>query len=390
MIMHFSSFVFNCPTKVLFGEHESASLTTFADELGIKKPLLITDRFLMEHGVIAPIIESLEDSGFDYETFLDVPPDSDIDAVNKAAEFGREKGCNSIIAVGGGSVLDTAKVVNVCLTLGSDLMANQGLNIIESKLSPFVAVPTTAGTGSEVSFVAAIKDSKQERKLVFGSRFLAPDLAILDPTLLASLPRGLTAATGMDAVTHAIESAACAVTKSPLTESISLESLKILFKFLPKAVQDGNDMEARSATLIASTMAGMAFTNSGVGIIHALAHATGAIFKTHHGLTNAVFLSHGMRFNKPESKSIYAKVARALEFTDSRNDDTACDILIDKFEELMNELDIPKDLKSIGVEKMDSELSEKWSNLVLEDPSIMFNPRYATTEDVLDIFERAY
>ena len=104
MIMHFSSFVFNCPTKVLFGEHESASLTTFADELGIKKPLLITDRFLMEHGVIAPIIESLEDSGFDYETFLDVPPDSDIDAVNKAAEFGREKGCNSIIAVGGGSV----------------------------------------------------------------------------------------------------------------------------------------------------------------------------------------------------------------------------------------------------------------------------------------------
>lgn len=388
--MKLNSFIFNCPTRVMFAEHESASIASYAEDMGIIKPLLVSDRGLVENGVLEPVIESLSDSGIPYETFYEVPPDSDIDCVNKAAEFAREKECNSIIAVGGGSVLDTAKVVNLCLNQGSDLLANQGLNILHERLSPFIALPTTAGTGSEVSFVAAIKDRCEKRKLVFGSRFLAPDLAILDPTLLLSLPSKLTAATGMDALTHAIEALACSVTQSPLTEILSIEAMRLLFEHLQRATRNGDDIDARAGTLVASTMAGIAFTNSGVGIIHALAHATGALFKTHHGLTNAIFLPHGMRFNKEESCHVYARAARSLGYAGRQNDDTACDILIGKVEELMESISIPPQLRTIGVPAMEGELLEHWSELVLEDPSIMFNPRYATTEDVIDIYERAY
>ncbi|MCA9818718.1 MAG: iron-containing alcohol dehydrogenase, partial [Cyanobacteria bacterium HKST-UBA01] len=128
-----NSFIFNCPTRVMFAEHESASIASYAEDMGIIKPLLVSDRGLVENGVLEPVIESLTDSGIPYETFYEVPPDSDIDCVNKAAEFARDKECNSIIAVGGGSVLDTAKVVNLCLNQGSDLLANQGLNILHER-----------------------------------------------------------------------------------------------------------------------------------------------------------------------------------------------------------------------------------------------------------------
>lgn len=374
----------------MFGEHESASISTFADELGIGSPLIITDKYLLENGITQKVLDGLDDAGIKYHIYSDVPPDSDTECVNKASAYARDNGCDSLIAIGGGSVLDTAKVVNMGMSLDKNIFENQGLNIIQKKLNPLVAVPTTAGTGSEVSFVATIKDARENRKLVFGSRFLAPELAILDPVLTLSLPPKLTAATGMDALTHAIEALACSVTYSPFTESLAIEALRLLLEFLPRATECGEDMEARSNTLIASTMAGVAFTNSGVGIIHALAHATGAKFKTHHGMTNAIYLPHGMRFNKSESKDVYAKVSRALKFSDKESDDKASDLLIEGFEKLMQQLKIPDNLKELGIPDMNEQELESWSGLVLEDPAIMFNPRYATEEDVIEIFKRAY
>lgn len=385
-----NNFLFNCPTKILFGEHESASIATYAQDLNIKNPLIVTDSLLMENGLLDKILRSLDEDKIPYTVFTDVPPDSDTDSVNRAASIARGKACDSVISVGGGSVLDTAKVVNIGMSLGTDTLDNQGLNAIENKLAPAIAIPTTAGTGSEVSFVASIKDSKEKRKLIFGSRFLAPDIAILDPVLTKSLPPKLTAATGMDAVTHAIESIACIITNSPFTYSLSIESLRLLFDNLPAATESGDDIEVRSAVLIASTMAGVAFSNSGVGIVHALAHATGALFQTHHGVTNAVFLPHGMRFNKPYIEEIYARVARDLGFANNENNSKAADILIERFEALMESLDIPKNLQSLGVSNMDNSKLDTWTKLVLEDPAIMFNPRYATEEDVVEIYKRAY
>src|SRR5262249_42161279 len=159
-----------------------------------------------------------------------------------------------------------------------------------------IAVPTTAGTGSEVSAVAMVKDHEQGTKLVFGSRFLFPDVAILDPKLLLSLPPKLTAATGLDALTHALESYVASTTNA-LADGLSLEAMRLIFANLPRATRDGADLEARSATLVGSMMAGLAFTNAGVGIVHAIAHSVGGRYGSHHGITNAVLLPLGMEFN---------------------------------------------------------------------------------------------
>src|SRR5579883_2794625 len=360
-----NNFVFQVPTKVCYGEYLSSTALEVVKELGANKPLVLTDKVLLEAGILKDILATL---GAEPVVFSDVPADSDVDCVNSAAELGRSKGCDSVIAVGGGSVMDTAKAVNICLSMGGDIMDYQGLNVLQERLKPFVAIPTTSGTGSEVSFVAMVKDNRDLRKLVFGSRFLAPDAALLDPTLLVSLPPRLTAATGLDALTHSIESMVATITNSPFTDALSIEASRLIFQYLPTATKNGDDMEARGATLVASTMAGAAFTNAGVGIIHALAHATGARFKTHHGITNAVYLSHGMRFNLEYSSAIYARLARALGFSSSLDDNECSEALIERVEKLLDDVGLPHDLRALGVPKMIGDQLNEWANLVLEDP----------------------
>ena len=242
-------FVFHCPTRVYFGEHTAATAAEVAKEYGATKTLIVTDEVLVKAGVLQPILGGFKES--EYVLFTDVPPDSDVGCVNNAANFARQAKCNAILAVGGGSVLDTAKVVNVCLSLGGELLEYQGLNNLSQKLLPLIAVPTTAGTGSEVSMVAMVKDHAEEKKLLFGSRFLAPDVADTDPMPLVSLPPRLTAATGLDAITHNIESYSAMISNSVFTDALCLESMRLLFESLPRATTHGDDLEARAATLVA-------------------------------------------------------------------------------------------------------------------------------------------
>jgi alcohol dehydrogenase len=200
-------FIFHTPTKISFGEDTASGVGELLVEFGGTQPLLVTDANLQKAGVLKPILLGLKDSGIGEPIIFDkVPPDSDIACVREAVEAARQGGCDCVIAVGGGSVLDTAKVANIGLTLEGDLLDYEGMNTLAGRLLPLIAVPTTAGTGSEVSAVAMIKDHEQQKKMMFGSRFLFPDVAVLDPKLLVSLPPRLTAATGMDALTHAIES----------------------------------------------------------------------------------------------------------------------------------------------------------------------------------------
>lgn len=386
-----NTFVFQSPTKVCFGENSAATAYDVVKDFGGNRPLLLTDRFLIENNLIGSILESLKDGGMQEPLiFSDVPPDSDVECVNSASRFAFEQDCDSIIAVGGGSVMDTAKATNICLSLGGDLLDYQGLNNIENPLKPLVAIPTTAGTGSEVSFVAMIKNSDENRKLVFGSRYLAPDAAILDPMLLVSLPPKLTAATGLDALTHCLEALVATVTNSVVSDALAIEAARLIFNYLPRATTNGDDIEARSQTLVASTMAGIAFSNSGVGIVHALAHATGARFNTHHGITNAVYLPHGMRFNLEYTSEIYGRVARQLGFSNSMDDNEASDALIKAVEHLLEEVGLPSELKAIGVPEMNEADLEEWVNLVVEDPAIIFNPREATPDQIIEIYKRAY
>ncbi len=381
-------FVFHCPTKVNFGEHMAATAADVVKEYGGTKALIVTDAVLVKTGVLQSVLSGFSES--EYLLYTDVPPDSDIQCVNAAAKLAREAGCDCILAVGGGSVLDTAKVVNICLSLGGELMEYQGLNNLAQKLLPLIAIPTTAGTGSEVSMVAMVKDNQENKKLMFGSRFLAPDTAILDPILTVSLPAKLTAATGMDAVTHNIESYTALISNSVFTDAMCVESMRLLFQYLPRATVRGDDLEARAATLVASTMAGAAFTNSGVGIVHALAHATGAKFGTHHGMTNSILLPHGMNFNLDVVSTRYASLARALGLTSSTNDEEAAHAMIGAVEQLSARIGLPSRLRDLGVPELkDTQLGEL-AFLASTDPAIMFNPKESSVDDIVALYERAY
>lgn len=387
-------FVFHTPTRVYFGEDSASSCGDFLRELGGKKVLMVADAFLEKSGALKPLIESIREStGSAPILFTDVPSDSDIDCVNNATAIARTHQCDAFVAVGGGSVIDTAKVINICLSFGGEVMDYQGLNIIERKLYPLIAVPTTAGTGAEVSFVAMVKDHGEGKKLMFGSRFLAPDVAILDPLMIVSLPAKLTAATGIDAITHGIECYVASGTYSVFTDAICLEALRLLFEFLPQATVDGGNIEARGATLVASCMAGVAFTNSGVGITHALAHAVGAKYATHHGMTNAVFLPHGMRFNLDTVYPRYARIAQFLGFADEENngDELAlANLLVNKVEALLEKLQLPLTLRELGVPEFSDENLAELTDLAAADPAIMFNPREASSDDLTQLLKRAY
>lgn len=381
-------FVFHCPTKVSFGEHMAATAADIVREYGGKKTLIVTDAVLAKTSVLKPILSSFAEN--EYIVFSDVPSDSDVDCVNRGAQLARNEKCDSILAVGGGSVLDTAKVINICLSQGGELLDYQGLNNLSERLLPMVAIPTTAGTGSEVSMVAMVKDNSEGKKLLFGSRFLAPDAAILDPTLIVSLPAKLTAATGLDAVTHAVESYTAVISNSLFTDALCVDALRLLFEHLPRATKHGDDLEARAATLVASTMAGVAFTNSGVGIVHALAHATGAKFGTHHGLTNAIFLPHGMHFNLDVVAARYASLARVLGFSTSSNEEEAARAFIQAVEQLSARVGLPNRLRDAGVPELKDTQLDELAFLASTDPAIMFNPKESSVEDIIEIYERAY
>jgi alcohol dehydrogenase len=396
-------FTFHTPTRIDFGEDTASGVGDILAEFGSSHPLLVTDANLQQAGVLRPILEGLESSGIESPTIFDrVPSDSDIASVREAVKAARAAGCDSVIAVGGGSVLDTAKVANIGLTFEGDILEFEGMNTLESRLRPMIAIPTTAGTGSEVSAVAMIKDHEQHKKLLFGSRYLFPDVAVLDPKLLVSLPARLTAATGMDALTHAIESFV-AMTKNSPSDALCLEAMKLIFSNLPRATKHGADLDARSAMLVGSMMAGLSFTNAGVGIVHALAHAFGAKFGIHHGLANAIFLPYGMEFNKEQVGDKFEMAYRYLVvvmqaapepgrswFTAGGGTGDDADKLIQAVRNLMQACDIPSRLRDAKVPALTDEDINELTESAMTDPAIMFNPRSAELEDLADIIKRAY
>lgn len=383
-------FIFNCPTKVCFAEGSSSAVAEHLADLGAKSPFVVTDEFLLKNKITDTAVNALEERFGKVGIYSEVPPDSDLDCINKVAKMAKDAGADSVVAIGGGSVIDTAKVVNICLSLGGDILDHQGLNAIETKLLPLIVIPTTAGTGSEVSYVAMIKHHEEKRKIVFGSKFLAPDIALLDPLMQLSLPAKLTAATGMDALTHAIESVVCEITGSSFSDALAIEAARMIFKWLPIATADGGDIEARSNMLVASCMAGSAFSNAGVGVVHALAHSTGARFNTHHGLTNAIFLPHGIRFNQSAAAVKYAQLSRQLGFSKTLDDNEGTATLIDSVENLLKQLNLPSRLELIGVPKLSESELEAWANDAVDDPSTMFNPKELTVQDAIEIYKRAY
>ncbi len=361
------SFNFFTPTKIVFGVDSVQEVALEAEAIGITRAILITDPILAGmNEVVGRVKEAAGDiiAGI----FHDVPSDSGVDVVDKAFELADDLHVDGVISVGGGSVIDTAKGVALLLSHKGKLKDHVGFQNLTKPAAPHIAIPTTAGTGSEVTYVAVIKDHEEGVKLLFADYKLIPEVAILDPKLTVKLPAHLTAATGMDAISHAIE-AMHSMQHEYISDGLALHALRLLKNAIPKSVNHPDNLLARGQQLIAATMAGAAFSNAQVGLVHAMAHTVGAKYGIHHGHLNAIFLPHVIRFNCEEAKSAYLEIAKALEI---HNETNPCETLSKFLYNFAKDLGLQMHLSQLGVKEEDI---ETLAQATLEDASIVYNAR---------------
>jgi alcohol dehydrogenase class IV len=391
MVPEFFQFYF--PTKVLFQAGLSKDFSNELSQLQIQRMLVITDSHLLNSGMIAPILEGLKNSGVEkIAVFSEVPPNSELGAVKKAHQKGMEIEAEAILAVGGGSVMDTAKAANILLTHGGNLVEDySGAHTLPAPLKPLIVIPTTAGTGSEVTQVAVILDEQNGVKLSFLDRYLYPTMAILDPELTLSMPPKLTAMTGMDALTHAVE-AYTSLEANPYSDAFSMKAIRMIKDWLIKAVSEGSDLTARSNMLVAANLAGVAFDHSMVGVVHSMSHSTGAVAHVPHGMANSILLPWGMEYNFEVSKERYAGIAKRLGVdTREMSIEEEARAAIEKVRALRTELKklcgLPDRLRDAGVKE---EHLPKIAALSVEDGSSFYNPREVVEGEVLEYLKKAF
>ena len=375
------------PTRVVFGDGTVGELGLECKRLGIERAMVVTDRVLRERtDVVARVEKALGARlGGIYDGVI---PDTGVEVIDDGARLAKERGCDGLVSVGGGSAIDTAKGMAIVMTEGGSIRDHQGTSRLTRRQTPHIAVPTTAGTGSEVSLYIVVKDRRAHEKMHFMDDRIIPDAAILDPSVTVAMPAQLTAATGMDALTHAIESYT-AVNKNPISDGLALQAMKLIARYLPRAVAAPDDKIARGQMLVAANIAGMAFNSSGVGLVHAMAHVIGARHGVHHGTGNAICLPHVIRFNADELGSCYRDVAEALGL-DARDlgDDMAGEAAAQAVAQLNHRIGLPPRLRDVGVPEGDLDACAEQS---LSDGAIVYNGKFAADKDlVLGVYRNAY
>ena len=391
-----SYYEFFCPVKVIAGhaalEHIPFELST----LGAKRPMIITDKGVRSNNLLTPIETAFEstDTNIGY-IFDDVPPDSSLETVQKAAQFYRENNCDAIIAVGGGSVIDTSKATNILVSEGgNDLLKYSGAHNLPKPLKPFFVIPTTSGTGSEVTMVAVVSDPVKNVKLAFASYYLMPHAAILDPRMTQTLPPHLTAMTAMDALTHAIEAYTC-MAANPISDAYATAAIQKISKNLFNVLDNPSDAEGRLELAQASTMAGIAFSNSMVGLVHSLGHALGAVAHLPHGLCMNLFLPYVLEYNKDVNGDKIAELLLHLSGADVyaqtpahlRAEKTISGILAMR-DRLYALTKLPRNLRETA--KVSEAQLDEVAEKALNDGSIIYNPKEANLEELKTILKKAW
>lgn len=387
---------FFCPVKVIAGhaalEHIPFELAT----LGAMRPMIITDKGVRSNNLLTPIEAAFEstDTVIGY-IFDDVPPDSSLETVKKAAQLYRENGCDAIIAVGGGSVIDTSKATNILVSEGSDdLLKYSGAHNLPKPLKPFFVIPTTSGTGSEVTMVAVVSDPNKNIKIAFASYYLMPHAAILDPRMTQTLPPHLTAMTAMDALTHSVEAYSC-MAANPISDAYATAAVKKIANHLFNVLENPLDAHGRLELAQASTMAGIAFSNSMVGLVHSLGHALGAVAHLPHGLCMNLFLPYVLEYNKEVNGDKIADLLLPLAGADIyaqtpahlRADKTIATILAIR-DRLYSLTKLPRTLRETG--KVSEAQLDEVAEKALNDGSIIYNPKEANLDDLKSILKKAW
>jgi len=380
------SFVYFGPTKIVFGAGTARDAAVEMAGLGCRRALVVTDPGVLAAGLVEGIRQSLGEGMAGL--WSDVPQDTGIGVVNRAAAFARERGADCVISVGGGSVIDTAKGVCILLTEGGSLGDFEGIQLLTRPQRPHIAIPTTAGTGSEVTSMAVVLDEGKGQKILIVEHFNTPRIAILDPEMTVKLPPLLTASTGMDAMTHAIE-ALQSIQREPIADGLALQALRLLHRHLPRCVARGDDLAARGQVQIAATLAGWAFGNAMVGLSHAMAHSLGAVARTPHGIANGILLPHVMGFNLEDAAEGYALAAEALGVREKGMDERAAAAAAQtEIAAFLPRIGHPERLSRAGVA---AEALSAAAALSLSDGAIVNNPRPVLDEaEVLALYRAAF
>lgn len=383
------------PVKINAGTEALETIPYELKLLNAARPIIITDKGIVKAGLLKIVIDGFNNSDITIGAIYDnTPPDSSIETVNEIVQIFKENNCDSIIAVGGGSAIDTAKGVNIVVSEGdSDLKKFMGVDRISKAQKPFFVIPTTSGTGSEITVVAVIADKKNNIKMPFTSSLLLPKIAIIDPRMTMSLPPKITAATGMDALTHAIEAYTC-LQKNPMSDAYALSAIKIIGQNLEQAVKHGDDKNARFAMANASTMAGIAFSNSMVGAVHAIGHACGAIAHVHHGTAMAILLPYVMKFNLDKISDYYSEILLWLAgeeiYTQTQAKDRAkktIEYILLLNHKLNKICGMPVKLSDAGVKQ---EQLQQITETAMNDGAMLPNPKDLSLEQVKSILKDAF
>ena len=380
--------LFRTTKRIVFGLGAIEKVGAEVQGLKKKKVLVVTDPGIVQAGLLEPLKTSLQAANIPFALFDGVEPDPRLEVVRQCAELGRKEGVEALIGYGGGSSLDIAKVAAVLLTNEGDLTQFFGIDLIPNPGLPVILIPTTAGTGSEVTPIAILSDTREKLKKGIVSPYLFPEVALLDPQLTVGLPPLVTALTGLDALIHAIE-AYTSVNAFDLTDHLAFRALELLYDNIRTAYARGEDLEARSKMLEGSLLAGIAFANAGVTAVHAFAYPLGGEFHLAHGLANSVMLPHVMRFNLLGNLPKFADIGSALGLdTEHLTDKEAALEALEAVEDLMEDLTIPRRLRDLNIPQ---EAIPSLAEGVMKVTRLLANnPRRITLEDARRIYEEAW
>ncbi|GMQ49254.1 iron-containing alcohol dehydrogenase [Vibrio sp. 10N] len=374
------------PSTNLLGKECLDKALDIIQQQGFTKALIVTDAVLNQIGLVAQITKKLDDRQIAFAVYDGTQPNPTIQNVEAGLEVLTDEGCDLILSVGGGSPHDCAKGIALVATNGGKITDYEGINQATIAPFPLVSINTTAGTASEMTMFSVITDEARQIKMAIVDQKVTPLISVNDPNLMLAMPSSLTAATGMDALTHAIE-AYVSIAANPITDTVALKAIEMITIHLPTCVTDGENVEAREQMAYAQFMAGMAFNNALLGYVHAMAHQIGATYHLPHGVCNAVLLPHVQRFNVSANPEKFVDIANAMgKDTTGLNTEQAALLAIEAMQELSSKVGIPATLKELGVK---SEDIAKLAESTLQDVCCMTNPRQATQAEIEAIFSAA-
>jgi len=389
--MNFSNpFEFKCPARLLFGIDICENLGAEIKTLNGSRPLVVTDKGIVNAGLLDRISELLKKAGIEFVVFDEVEENPTVATVHKGADLYKSENCDIIIGLGGGSSMDAGKAIGVKATHEGEIRkyTRRGGHPIKNIVPPYIAIPTTSGTGSEVTWVSVVTDPDIKAKTVVASPFIAPNTSLIDPSLTKTLPPSVTASTGMDALTHAVEGYV-SLKASQITDTLALKAIEMIASNLREATANGDNMEARSNMMLGSTIAGIAFGNASVGMVHSVAHALGGLFNIAHGIANAIMLPHVMQFNLIANPPKFGDIAWAMgENIEGLSEMEAARMSVAAVQELSDDIGIPTDLRKLGADpSLIEQMAEETENQV---GSLPLNPRRPTRENIIELFDNAF